>query len=480
MHGLATHRQKEGAVAAAGRSPWTILVLICVAQFMVILDVTVVNVALPSIRTALHFAPQDLQWVVAAYVLMTGGLLLLGGRMADLIGRRRVFLTGLLIFTGASLASGLAPVAGALVASRAAQGLGAALLSPAALSIITTTYTEKQRTTALSTWGALGGAGAAAGVLLGGVLTTWLGWRSVFFINVPVGLITAALTLQLVPIARARVSSLSELDLLGALTVASGLVLLVYAIESATSNGWGSARTLALLAISGGLLTAFVAIERGGRRPLVSPAIWRVRSLISSTVVMFGTTGILVGTFFLNSLFLQNVLGASALEAGLAFLPLVIVIGLATHIGPRLLTRLGARVVIVGGLALIAAGDLILTRVPANATYAADLLPGFLLLGFGFGFTFVAFSVTAMSEIDDEHAGLAAGLMTTAHDLGGAFGVAIFSAVAVASAAAGTLFAHSYGRGALGGALLAAVLALFAMAAVPALRPTTVKQIAMH
>ncbi len=264
------------------------------------------------------------------------------------------------------------------------------------------------------------------------------------------------------------------------MTVVSGLVLLVYAIESTTSYGWGSARTLALLAISGGLLAAFVAIERGGRRPLVPPVIWRVRSLISSTVVMFGTTGILVGTFFLNSLFLQNVLGASALEAGLAFLPLVIVIGMASLVGPRLLARVGARMVIVGGLVLIAAGDLILTRVPANATYAADLLPGFLLLGIGFGLTFVAFSVTAMSEIDDERAGLAAGLITTAHELGGAFGVAIFSAVAVASAAAGTLFAHSYGRGALAGAVLAALLALFAMAAVPALRPTTVKQIAMH
>ncbi len=215
MHQVNLRLPAEDATPARNRTPWTILVLLSVAQFMVILDVTVVNVALPSIRTALRFAPQDLQWVVSAYVLMTGGLLLLGGRMADMIGRRRVFLTGLIVFTGASLASGLAPTAAVLIASRAAQGLGAALLSPAALSIITTTYTNDQRTTALSVWGAIGAGGAAAGVLLGGVLTTWLGWRSVFFINVPVGLLAAILTLRLVPTARTTARSISELDLAG-------------------------------------------------------------------------------------------------------------------------------------------------------------------------------------------------------------------------------------------------------------------------
>lgn len=480
MHELTARPQSENAARAWDRKPWTILVLLCVAQFMVILDVTVVNVALPSIRTALHFAPQDLQWVVSAYVLMTGGLLLLGGRMADLVGRRRVFLIGLVVFTGASLASGLAPTAASLIASRAAQGLGAALLSPAALSIITTTYINEQRTTALSVWGAIGAGGAAAGVLLGGMLTTWFGWRSVFFINVPVGLVAVALTLRLVPAARASARSLLDLDLPGALTVVSGLVVLAYALEGTTTEGWTSARTLVLLAISGGLLAAFVAIERGAQRPLVPTAIWRVRSLVSSATIMLGTTGILVGTFFLNSLLFQNVLGASALETGLAFLPLVIVIGIAAHVGPRLLMRFGARIVVVGGLALIAAGDLLLTRTPANAAYATDLLPGFLLLGFGVGLTFVSISVTAMSEIYDERAGLASGLMTSAHELGAAFGVAIFSAVALGSAATGTAFARSYGKGALAGALIAVVLALFAGVAVPTFRPDDAHRIALH
>jgi MFS family permease len=348
--------------------------------------------------------------------------------------------------------------------------LGAALLSPAALSIITTTYTIEQRTTALSVWGAIAAGGAAAGVLLGGVLTTWLGWRSVFFINVPVGLLAAVLTLRLVPTVRAAARSISEVDLGGALTVVSGLVVLVYAVERTSIYSWASARTLVLLAISVGLLAAFAAIERRASRPLVPTGIWRVRSLISSATIMLGTTGILVGTFFLNSLLLQNVLGASALETGLAFLPLVVVIGIAAHVGPRLLTRVGARVVVIGGLALIAAGDLLLSRASANAAYAIDLLPGFLLLGFGVGLTFVALSVTAMSEIQAERAGFASGLMTTVHELGAAFGVAIFSAVALGSAAAGSAFVRGYGNGALAGALIAVVLALFAAAAIPTRR----------
>jgi len=461
---------------AADRQPWTILILLAVAQFMVILDITVVNVALPSIGRELGFAAGDLQWVVTTYVLFTGGLLLLGGRMADLLGRRPVFLAGLTIFSAASLASGLAPTPGALIASRAAQGLGAAMLSPAALSIITTSYGGAQRTTALSAWGAIGAGGAAAGVLLGGILTTWLSWEWIFFVNVPIGLVTAILAVRLVPAARAGAGSIRELDLPGAVSVISGLVLLVYAIEGTTSHGWGSARTLALLAAAGGLLTTFAAIERHATRPLVPTATWQVRSLVSSAAVMLGATGILVGTFFLNSLYLQNVLGASALETGLAFLPLVVVIGIAAHAGPHLLTRLGARRVVVGGLALIASGYVLLSGAPTDADYAADLLPGFLLIGFGVGLTFVSISVTAMSEIDDERAGLASGLMTTAHELGGAFGVSIFSAVALGASE----FADGYGDGALAGGLIAATLAVIAAVTVPTFRPATAQQAAVH
>lgn len=480
MYQLAEHRQARHATAA-DRQPWTLLVLLCVAQFMVILDVTVVNVALPSIGRDLRFAPTDLQWVVTAYVLMTGGLLLLGGRMADLFGRRRVFLGGLVFFTVASLASGFAPAPALLIASRAGQGIGAAMLSPAALSIITTTYTGGQRTTALSAWGALAGAGAAAGVLLGGLLTSWLSWHWVFFVNVPVGLAATVLAVRLVPSVRAAAGSLSELDFPGALTLVSGLVLLVYAVEGASTQGWGSARTLVQLALSGGLLFAFYSIERRAAQPLIPTSTWRMRSLVSSATVMLGTTGILVGTFFLNSLFLQNVLRASALQTGLAFLPLVVVIGVAAHFGPKLLTRFGARVVIVGGLALIIAGQLLLTQTSARAAYATDLLPGFLMIGFGVGLAFVAFSVTAMAEVTDDNAGLASGLMTTAHEMGGAFGVSIFSAVALgASAAGGVGLVHGYGQGALAGALIAAALALIGMTAVPPFRSAIAQRVGMH
>jgi EmrB/QacA subfamily drug resistance transporter len=480
MHELAGTDAAHEAGPLAERNSWTILVLLCAAQFMVILDITVVNVALPSIGRQLGFAAADLPWVVTAYVLMTGGLLLLGGRLADLLGRRAVFFTGLVVFTGASLASGLAPTPGALIASRAAQGLGAALLSPAALSIITTTYTGEQRTAALSVWGAIGAGGAAAGVLLGGMLTTWLSWEWVFFINVPVGIVTALLAVRVLPAARAAAGSLSELDLPGALTVVSGLVLLIYAIQGTTSHGWGSTRTLALLVLASGLLGAFAAIERRAHRPLVPMATWRVRSLVSSATVMLGTTGILVGTFFLNSLLLQNVLHASALATGLAFLPLVVVIGIAAHVGPQLLTRVGARAVVVGGLALIAGGDLLLTGAGAHASYATDLLPGFLLLGFGVGLTFIAISVTAMSEVPGERAGVASGLMSTAHELGGAFGVAIFATVALGAGTVGAAFVNGYGDGALTGALIAAALALVAMVAVPTFRPAAAHQVAMH
>lgn len=457
--------------------PWTVLVLVSVAQFMVILDITVVNVALPTIGTGLGFAPQDLQWVVTIYVLMTGGLLLLGGRMTDLLGRRPLFLAGLILFTGASLASGLATSPAALIASRAGQGLGAAMLSPAALSIITTAYTGAQRTAALSVWGAIGGGGGAAGVLLGGVITTSFGWRWVFFINIPIGLIAAALALRLVPGGQERAGSLRGLDLPGALSLVAGLVALLYAIEGATTNGWDSPRTLGLLAVSGGLLGAFAAVERRATRPLVPNGTWKVRTLVSSATVMLGVTGILVGTFFLNSLFLQNVLHASALQTGLAFLPLLAVTGIAAHVGPRLLTRFGARVVVVAGLALIACGDLLLTGAHAGAAYPTDLLPGFLLLGFGVGLTFVAISVTAMAEIEAENAGLASGLMTTAHELGGAFGVSVFSAVGLATAAG---LASGYGRGAWAGALIAAALALIALLAVPAFRPDQARRAAFH
>ena len=476
------HAQRS-ADAGSRRRPWTLLILLCAAQFMVILDATVVNVALPSIRRALHLPPSDLQWVVTAYVLATGSLLLLGGRAADLLGRRRTFLAGLATFTVASLASGVAPSDSALIAARAAQGVGAALLSPAALSILTTSYAGDQRARALSTWGAIGGAGAAAGVLLGGMLTTWLGWRWVFFVNVPTGALTAVLALRFIPAGQATAAgqALRRLDLPGAATLVSGLFVLVYAVQGAAAHGWASARTIGLGLAAAGLLAVFASIERRVRHPLIPPSVWRVRSLISSATVMLGVTGILVGTSFLNTLFFQNVLGASPLVAGLEFLPGVLTVGVAAHLGPRLLVRFGARAVVVAGLLLAAAGDLVLSGAPADARYLTDLLPGFLLLGLGVGFTFVSISVTSMSDVDDDRAGLASGLITTAHELGAAAGVSLFSAVAFGSGgASGAGLVTGYAHGTVAGAAIAATLALVAVIAVPHLRPTGAQRVALH
>jgi EmrB/QacA subfamily drug resistance transporter len=457
---------------------WTVLVLLCAAQFMVILDMTVVNVALPSIRTALGFAPTDLQWVVTAYVLATGGLLLLGGRLADLLGRRPVFLTGLALFTVASLTSGLASTPAMLVASRVGQGVGAALLSPSALSILTVTYDGEQRAKALSTWGALGGAGAAAGVLLGGILTTTLGWRSIFFINVPVGVLTAALAWRMLPRRASAGAALKELDVPGALALVAGLVSLVYGISGAGTHGWGSLHTVALFGAAAILLGAFLAIERRSGSPLVPAETWRIRSLVSSAGMMLGGTGLLVGTSFLNSLFFQNSLHYSALETGLAFLPGLLIVGVTAHLGPRLLMRVGARVMIASGLASLAVADLALSAASAHANYVTDLLPGLLLMGVGVGLVFVAVSVTAMSDIDHARAGLASGLLTTSHEIGGAAGVAVFSAVALSGASA--TLVSGYGTGLAVGAAVAAALAVVALFTVPAVRPAAGQRVALH
>jgi EmrB/QacA subfamily drug resistance transporter len=479
------HGQRDQSVPQQqmdDRQPWSVLVLLAMAQFMVILDVTVVNVALPSIGADLAFEPSDLQWVVTAYVLFTGGLLLLGGRAADMLGRRAVFLTGLVVFTGASLASGLAASPGWLIGARAAQGLGAAMLSPAALAIVTTTYVGTQRTTALSAWGAIAAAGGAAGLLFGGMLTTWLGWEWVFFINVPVGIVTALLAWRLISPA-AGSGGVRRLDVLGALTLVGGLVVLVYGIEETSTHGWGSARTLALFAGAATLLGGFLATERSARRPLVPPATWRVKTLASATAMMLGATGSFIGIVFLGSLYMQGTLGWSALETGLAFLPLTVVIGAAAHAAPRVLIKLGARTVATAGLLLMAGAATLLAAAPDEASYLPDLLPGFLIAGIGTGLVFVTIQVTGMSEIQRETAGLASGLITTAHEIGAALGVAVLSAVAVGtgSGAAATLgSASGYEDGLRVAALAMLGLAALAVAAVPDERPTSAAQVSVH
>ena len=461
------------------RRPWTILILLGVAQFMVVLDITVVNVALPSIGAELGFAAGDLQWVVTAYVLFTGGRLLLGGRAADLFGRRRVLLAGLAIFTGASLASGLADSPTALIAARATQGLGAALLTPATLSIITTTYTGAQRAAALGAWGAIGSAGAAAGMLLGGMLTTWLSWEWVFFINVPVGIVTGALALRLVPAARPGASGWAHLDLPGAASLMAGLVLFVYALEGTAEHGWGSVRTLVLLGASAAVLALFAKVQRASREPLVPPRTWRGRSLVGGSALMLGATGILVGAFFLSSLFLQHELEASALETGLAFLPIAFAIALGAHAASHLLRRAGTRIVATIGLAASAAAAALLGAVPGDATYAADILPGFVLLGIGIGLAFPALSVTAMHDVDHERAGLASGLLSTAHELGAALGVSVLGAIA-ASAAAGSTPADGFAEAFTAAGFIAGALAVVALVVLPAVRPAPGAAVPVH
>ena len=415
---------------AAARRPWTVFALMIAAQFMVILDVSVVNVALPSISRGLQMTASDYQWVVSAYVLLSGGLLLLGGRIADLFDRRRAFLTGIVVFTAASLTSGLAQTPLMLILSRAGQGAGAALLTPAALSIIMTAYAGRQRQTALAVWGAIGSTGIAAGVLFGGALTTALGWRAVFFINVPIGVVVIGGALRRVPRGQVNPGARRRLDLRGATMLVSGLLLLVYAIEQTRSAGWTGTSTWFALAGAAVLLTAFAAHERRATHALVPSSTWRIRSLVSGSAVMAGVTGIVVGAIFLSSLYLQHIVGASALEAGLEFLPLAAAITLAATGASKLTGRIGPRTMIAGGLVVMAVGVLLLAAGASGASYAADVLPGFLLIGAGVGPMFVAISIAAMSDVPHDKAGLASGLMMTGHEIGAALGVAALTAVA--------------------------------------------------
>lgn len=419
-----------GHAPEAPRRPWTVLALMLAAQVMVVLDVSVVNVALPSIATDLHLSSSSYQWAVSAYVLLSGGFLLLGGRMADLFDRRRMFLTGLAVFTLGSLVSGFAGSALTLVLARGAQGAGAAMLTPAAMSIVMTTYAGRQRATALAMWGTVASMGIAAGVLFGGILTTVLDWRAVFFINVPVGAVVLAGVLAKVPSMPSTTGGARRLDVSGALTLVTGLLALVYAVESTTSHGWTAASTLVAGSAALVLLGAFVLNERKVADPIVPPATWRIRSLVSATVVMAGVTGAVVGAIFLSSLYLQQVLGSSALVAGLEFLPLAAFITASAAVASKALPHVGAKRLIALGLVVAAAGALVLASVDSDPSYLTDVLPGFALLGLGVGPMFVAISVAAMSDVPQERSGLASGLLMTGHEIGAALGVAALTAIA--------------------------------------------------
>ena len=466
--------------SSATRWPWAVLILVSVAQFMVIIDATVVNIALPAIGKAFRFASAaDLQWVATAYVLVTGGLTLLAGRMTDLFERKRLFLIGLVLFTTASLATGLAPSAVFLVISRATQGLGAALLTPAALSIITTTYTGANRATALAVWGALGAAGAAAGVVLGGVLTSWFGWQWVFFINVPIGAVTAAVALDVLPASVAGRGPLRDLDIAGAAVLIAGLAMLVFGLTSGANHGWASAQTLVSLIVSAALLATFGLIERRVKQPIAPPSIWRVRSLIAGNAVFLATSAVMGGVFFLSSLYLQRVLGLSAWQAGLGFLPLVVAVAGGSGLASRLVSHAGVRVVIVLGLVIEGGGALLLAQVPSDASYFANVVPGFLAIGIGLGFSFVASPVLVMAEVGGDDAGLASGLMQTAHEIGISLGIASLSAVATAVAMQ-TGLAAGYRQSMVAAATVAGLLAIVSLIVVPAVRASGGGGLGLH
>jgi EmrB/QacA subfamily drug resistance transporter len=417
--------------AAAKDRRWIALILLCVAQFVVVLDASIVNVALPTIGKALKFSESNLPWVVSAYVLTFGGFLLLGGRMADLLGRRRVFMGGLILFAIASLAGGLATSSGQLIAARAVQGLGAAILSPAALSIVTTTFRDgAERNRALGVWGAVAGSGGAAGVLLGGVLTDGLGWEWVLWVNVPIGLAAAALAPRLIAESRSEAAT-RHFDFGGAVSITAGLSLLVYALVDANDAGWGSARTIVLLIVSAILIAAFVAIERRSHWPLVPFRIFRLRTLTGANVVGLLVGASLFSMFFFISLYMQQVLGYSAIKSGLSYLPLAVSIIISAGIASQLVTRIGFKLVLAAGMTFIAAGLIWFSQVPVHGSFASDILGPSLLAAVGLGFAFVPTTIAAVSGVADREAGLASGLINTSQQIGGALGLAILSAISI-------------------------------------------------
>jgi len=425
-------------------NPWVVLVLICLAQFMVILDATIVNVALPSIQRDLNLSEGSLQWIVNAYTLVFGGFLLLGGRAGDLLGRKRLFLIGLVIFTGASLLDGLASSEGMLVASRCLQGLGAALISPAALSIISTTFAEgAERAKALGVWAAIAIGGSAVGLILGGVLTQYFSWPWIFFVNVPVGVVGFLLSLRLIPESRDELAHRSY-DLAGAVSVTAGLMSLVYAIVDAQSAGWGSAKTLGFFALAVVLLSAFVVIELRAKAPLVRLSIFRMRSLLTANIAMFLAMSGMFAMFFFNTLYIQRVLGYGPLKAGVAFLPFTAGIMISAGIASQFAPRIGVRPVAAAGFLLSVAGLVLLTLLPVHGSYLQNVLPSIALSSLGMGAVFMPLTLVATTGLEDEDQGLASGLFNTSQQVGGALGLAVLSTLAASkTASAGGSTAHA-------------------------------------
>jgi len=412
---------------------WSALALVVTAQFMVILDVAIVNVALPSIKTDLHFSTTNLQWVISAYAILFGGALLLGGRLADLLGRRRLFVTGLALFSAASLLCGLAWSESSLIAFRGVQGLGGALLAPAALALLMTTFAEgRERNLALGIYGAASGSGAAVGVLLGGVLTSYLSWSWIFFINVPVGLAAIALTPWLLQESRADLPH-RHFDFAGAGSITAGLMLLVYALTRATSDGWGSSTTLTLLGGAAALVLAFVGIELRSRSPLLPLRIFRLRTLSGANATMAIVGSVAFSEFFLLTLYMQDVLHYSAVQTGVAFTGFALTVVVISNVAQMVVGRVGVRASLTAGLLASAASVALLTRLPVDGHYFWDLFPAFVLGGAGMGFSFVPVTIASLTGVERADAGVASGLINTSRQIGGAIGVAATSAIAATS-----------------------------------------------
>ena len=412
------------------RLKWFGLALLATVQFMVVLDIAIVNVALPSIQTDLGFSQANLQWVISAYALVFGGFLLLGGRTADLLGRRRVFMAGLILFTVGSLLCGLAWDEASLIGARAIQGLGAATISPAALAILMTTFAEgRERNIALGVWGAVGGFGAAAGVLLGGVLTDALSWEWIFFVNIPVGL--AAVALAPVLLRESRDTRVKSFDAGGAVLVTSGLTALVLAITQGNDWGWTSGRTLGVFALSAALLLGFVVWENRVAEPLMRFGLLRTKTVLGANVAGFILGTALFSMFLMLTLYMQQVLGYSAMKTGVAYLAVAGTSIIWANVAAAMVNRVGVRPLIAGGMAVLTLGLLLFTQVSVDGSYVSDLLPGFLLVAFGLAFCFVPISIAALAGVSQAEAGIASGLINTSQQIGGAVGIALLSSIAI-------------------------------------------------
>jgi EmrB/QacA subfamily drug resistance transporter len=448
------------------------LLLLCAVQLLDIVDASIVNVALPSIQRSLHFSQQNLQWVASGYILTYGGFLLLGGRLGDLLGRRRMLIAGLTVFALASLAAGLATTSGLLVTARLVQGIGAALMAPAALSTLTTTFREgKDRDTAFGAWGAISGVAAAAGVFLGGLLAQGPGWRWVFFINPPICVLVLAGALALLADDRQAGSRATTFDTRGAALITGGMLLLVYSLVRVPVMGWGSVQTIVTLAGSAVLVAAFAVNERRSRNPLIPFAIVRVKGLVAADVTQLIAFAGFFSMFFFVTLYMQEVLHYAPLRAGAAYLPITAGFAVAGGIASQLITRIGSRPVVVAGCLIAAAGIYYLSRLPLHGSYVTDLLPGFLVMSLGAGLVFVSIAAAANAGVPGDKAGLAAGLLNASQQVGSALGLAILSVLAItrttdliaAKAPVVVALDAGYHRALLVGSVLMAAAALIAL-----------------